>query len=282
MSMTSINIKGNLYTFTRPQVMGIINVTPDSFYEESRTISCKEIQIRVSKLISEEADILDIGGYSSRPGAIEISPDEEYRRVASGLEIIRKIAPDAIVSVDTFRSQVASKCIEEWNVNIINDISGGSIDPAIIDVAATYKVPYILMHMRGTPANMQNLTEYRDITLDVIREISYKAALLHDKGIADVIIDPGFGFAKTLEQNYKLMSELEEFKLLNMPILVGISNKSMIYRLLDGTPTDSGTGTTVLNTIALIKGADILRVHDVKAARQAIEIVEYMRLNTPV
>lgn len=254
--------------------MGILNVTPDSFYSESRCDQKNAIADRVEQIINEGAKIIDIGGYSSRPGAIDITPEEEYQRLAQGLEIIKRIAPEAIISVDTFRAEVARRCKKDWDVDIINDISGGTLDEKMIDTVAELQVPYVLMHMRGTPATMQQFTRYRNVTDDVICELSKKIVTLRSKGVNDIIVDPGFGFSKTLEQNYEMLNHLEKFHSMKLPILVGISRKSMIYKALDITPEMALNGTTVLNTIATLKGAHILRVHDVKEAVEAIKIVQ--------
>ena len=261
--------------------MGILNVTPDSFFAESRTIETDDIRRRVDDLISQGADIIDIGGYSSRPGAPEVSTDEEYSRLARGLEAIRKYHPDTLISVDTFRADVARRCVSDWEADIINDISGGNLDAEMWPTVAELQVPYILMHMRGTPSSMQSLCDYNDVTADVIRDLAFKIDAMHQLGIADIIVDPGFGFAKDINQNYQLMAELDQFKQLNAPLLVGISRKSMIYRPLDITPQTAINGTTVLNTFALLHGANILRVHDVKEAVEAVKIIDLIKQNTP-
>lgn len=281
MNHLSINIKGSLRHFHKPWVMGILNVTPDSFFAESRTIETDDIRRRVDDLISQGADIIDIGGYSSRPGAPEVSADEEYSRLARGLEAIRKYHPDTLISVDTFRADVARRCVSDWKADIINDISGGNLDAEMWPTVAELQVPYILMHMRGTPSSMQSLCDYNDVTADVIRDLAFKIDAMHQLGIADIIVDPGFGFAKDINQNYQLMAELAQFKQLNTPLLVGISRKSMIYRPLDITPQTAINGTTVLNTFALLHGANILRVHDVKEAVEAVKIIDLIKQNTP-
>lgn len=281
MNHLSINIKGSLHHFHKPWVMGILNVTPDSFFAESRTIETDDIRRRVDDLISQGADIIDIGGYSSRPGAPEVSADEEYSRLARGLEAIRKYHPDTLISVDTFRADVARRCVSDWEADIINDISGGNLDAEMWPTVAELQVPYILMHMRGTPSSMQSLCDYNDVTADVIRDLAFKIDAMHQLGIADIIVDPGFGFAKDINQNYQLMAELDQFKQLNAPLLVGISRKSMIYRPLDITPQTAINGTTVLNTFALLHGANILRVHDVKEAVEAVKIIDLIKQNTP-
>lgn len=281
MNHLSINIKGSLRHFHKPWVMGILNVTPDSFFAESRTIETDDIRRRIDDLISQGADIIDIGGYSSRPGAPEVSTDEEYSRLARGLEAIRKYHPDTLISVDTFRADVARRCVSDWEADIINDISGGNLDAEMWPTVAEMQVPYILMHMRGTPSSMQSLCDYNDVTADVIRDLAFKIDAMHQLGIADIIVDPGFGFAKDINQNYQLMAELDQFKQLNAPLLVGISRKSMIYRPLDITPQTAINGTTVLNTFALLHGANILRVHDVKEAVEAVKIIDLIKQNTP-
>lgn len=270
----SICIKGKLIDFDTPKVMGIINVTPDSFYAGSRVNSLIELEERIGTMLKEGVDIFDLGGYSSRPGAEDVTPDEEYSRLASGLEVLKRMAPEAMVSVDTFRASVASRCIEEWDVDIINDIGGGDLDPEIWDMVADTGVGYVLMHMRGNPGTMQGLTDYTDVSAEVLSDLSKKLIELRDKGVANVIVDPGFGFAKTLEQNYQLLADLDEFHQLNCPVLAGVSRKSMIWRPLGITPSEAANGTTVLNTVALMNGADILRVHDVAMAKEAVSLMK--------
>lgn len=258
----------------RPQVMGILNVTPDSFYSGSRCgVDEAVIRGRVRQMLDEGADMIDIGGYSSRPGADDISPEEELERLRTGLKIIAEEAPDMIVSVDTFRADVARRCVEECGAHIINDISGGDLDSDMFATVASLHVPYILMHMRGTPATMTRLTDYECVTADVIKDLQAKACKLRLLGVNDIIIDPGFGFSKTIEQNYELMRNLNEFINMDFPILVGISRKSMIYRLLGTSAEEALNGTTVLNTMAALQGSHILRVHDVKAAVETVKIV---------
>lgn len=274
--VTSIDIDGRLITFDVPKVMGIVNVTPDSFFAGSRVSGSEEITERVRTMLAEGADILDIGGYSSRPGADEVKPDEEYSRLARGLEAIRKVKEDAVVSVDTFRADVARRCVEEWNVGIINDIAGGDLDPEMWDTVTDLNVSYVLMHMRGNPKTMGSLTDYKDVTAETLSALAEKTAQLRQKGVRDVVIDPGFGFAKTVEQNYQLLSDLKEFKIIGASVLVGISRKTMIWKPLGITPDNAANGTTVLNTIALLNGADILRVHDVRNAVEAIKLVSQL------
>lgn len=272
----SININGQLKVISRPVVMGILNVTPDSFYAGSRTFDSDAINAKVRKLVDDGADIIDIGGYSSRPGADDVTPDEEYRRLQRGIAAVKAIAPEIPVSIDTFRADVARKCVTADGADIINDISGGDLDPDMFATVAQLHVPYVMMHMRGTPATMQQqqLCDYpHGVTADVIASLGEKINRLRQLGVCDIIVDPGFGFSKTLEQNYELLDNLDEFHMLDLPLLVGVSRKSMIYRLLDITPADSLNGTTVLNTAALLHGAHILRVHDVRPAVEAVRIV---------
>jgi dihydropteroate synthase len=276
----TINIRGKLRSFSTPWVMGIVNVTPDSFYAASRTASVDEIRRRVSMMVEQGADAIDVGGYSSRPGADEVTPEEEITRLGKALEVIRKDFPTMIVSVDTFRGSVASRCIRDYDIDIINDIGGGTLSDDIMQVAADSHKAYVLMHMRGTPSTMQSLTDYNDVTAETLTDLAIKADRLHQMGVADVILDPGFGFAKTLGQNYTLMAQLEEFKKTGMPLLVGISHKSMIYNALNITANEALNGTTILHTIALMKGADILRVHDVREAVEAVKLTQLIKQQT--
>lgn len=253
--------------------MGILNVTPDSFYSDSRCLDENAISNRVRQIVDEGARIIDIGGYSSRPGAGDVTPEEELRRLSLGIDIIKDIAPEIYISVDTYRAGVARRCVVDMGADIINDISGGTLDEQMFDTVAELQVPYILMHMRGTPYTMQQLTQYSNVTLDVISELTEKIKTLKDKGVKDLIIDPGFGFAKTINQNHELLNHLEDFHRLAMPLLVGVSRKSMIYKSLNGTPQTALNGTTILNTIAVMKGTHILRVHDVKEAVETIKLV---------
>ncbi len=273
----SININGSLFGLSTPLVMGILNVTPDSFYAESRKFDEDEIGKRVRQIVSEGASIIDIGAYSSRPNAVDVPIEEEMSRLRKGLEIINRLAPNIAVSVDTFRADVASMCVEEYGVAMINDISGGELDKDMFKRVAKLHVPYILMHMKGTPQTMQKEPHYEDLMREILFYFSVRTQQLKELGVKDIIIDPGFGFAKTLEHNYELMGHLEDFKVFNMPILVGISRKSMIYKLLGCTPEEALNGTTALNTVALMKGADILRVHDVRQAVETIKIVEKIK-----
>lgn len=269
----TLNLGGQLLSLATPRVMGILNVTPDSFYDGSRCPEKAEITERVHTMVREGADIIDIGGYSSRLHAADISPDEEMRRLSVGLEIIRKHYPDAFVSVDTFRAEVARRCVEEYGVQIINDISGGELDHKMFETAADLHVPYILMHMRGTPDTMMSLTDYDNLIGDMLYYFSERIARLESLGVNDIIIDPGFGFSKTLDDNYLLMKHLDEFARIGLPLLVGVSRKSMIYKYFGTTPAESLNGTTALNVLALLGGANILRVHDVREAVEAVRIV---------
>ena len=268
----SLNIKGQLVEITRPQVMGILNITPDSFYDGSRSFYAEIIAHRIDTMLNEGVDIIDIGAYSSRPGANEVSPQEEMQRLEMGMDILRMKNVSCPISVDTFRAEVAKYAVETLGANIINDISAGLLDDEMIETIAQLKVPYIAMHMRGTPLTMNDCCNYNNITADVIGELSKQINKLTLAGVNDIIIDPGFGFAKSLEQNYELLRNLELLHELGYPLLVGVSRKSMIYKALDTTANDALNGTTVVNTIALQAGAAILRVHDVKEAHEAIKI----------
>lgn len=273
MKAFSLNIKGSLHEYRIPVVMGILNVTPDSFYAGSHAFDNHAIETRVQEIIAQGADMIDIGGYSSRPGADEVPEDEEMRRIERGMAIIRQANREIPVSVDTFRASVARRAVEEWGADIVNDISGGQADPAMFDTVAELRAPYILMHMRGTPKTMQTLTDYNDITADVVAELSKPLHRLLRKGVADVIIDPGLGFAKTLEQNYELLRNIDKIsELLERPLLVGVSRKSMITRLCGVTADEALPGTIALNTTAILNGASIIRVHDVAAARQTVKV----------
>lgn len=271
--MITLNLRGLLLEFREPLIMGILNVTPDSFFSESRTPDEEHIAQRVKQMMNNGADMIDIGGYSSRPGANDVSTEEEMNRLRRGLRIIRKLYPDVPVSVDTFRADVARMCIEEEGADIINDISGGMMDRQMFRTVAQLHVPYIMMHMQGTPDSMQLAPHYDNLRQEVMLYFAERIDRLCQMGAKDIIVDPGFGFGKTMEHNYELMAHLEDFHVFGLPLLVGISRKSMIYKLLGGTPQTSLNGTTVLNTIALTKGAHILRVHDVKEAVEAKRIV---------
>lgn len=269
--MQTLNCRGKLITLSVPKVMGIINVTPDSFYDGGKTISEKEILKQAEKMLSEGATFLDVGGYSTRRGAEEILATEEIRRVAGAIESILKRFPEALISVDTFRSEVAIKAVEA-GAAIVNDVSGGTLDAEMYQTVAKLKVPYILMHMRGTPKTMAKQTDYINVTVAVLKDLSIKIAHARAAGIIDIIADPGFGFAKTREQSFEIMNNLQLFQNLNVPILAGISRKSMIYKTLETSAENALNGTTSLNTVALLKGASILRVHDVKEAVECVTL----------
>lgn len=271
----SIRIKDKLYDFEEPKVMGILNVTPDSFYAGSRVGS--EAASHASEMLAEGADILDIGGYSSRPGAEDISSEREYDRLAPALEAIRSEHPEAIISVDTFRADVARKTVENFAVDIINDISGGTLDPEMRDTVAALGTPYILMHMRGTPATMQQMCRYDDVVADVLSELAFKTDDFRQAGVHDIIVDPGFGFAKTIEQNYSLLAALNIFHETGCPVLAGISRKSMLFKPLGIAPDDAGPATVAVHSIALMLGADIIRVHDVRQAVQSVKIFKMLK-----
>ncbi len=269
--MQTLNCRGKLIALSVPKVMGIINVTPDSFYDGGKTISEKEILKQAEKMLSEGATFLDVGGYSTRAGAEEILATEEIRRVAEAIESILKRFPEALISVDTFRSEVAIKAVEA-GAAIVNDVSGGTLDAEMYQTVAKLKVPYVLMHMRGTPKTMAKQTDYKNVTVAVLKDLSIKIAHARAAGIIDIIADPGFGFAKTREQSFEIMNNLQLFQNLNVPILAGISRKSMIYKTLETSAENALNGTTSLNTVALLKGASILRVHDVKAAVECVTL----------
>lgn len=282
----TLNVGGRLFSLKRPVVMGILNLTPDSFYSDSRMLSeegggeaqiALRIRQRVRDILDEGGEMIDVGACSTRPGSDEVSTDEEMRRLAGGLQIIREEAPDAIISVDTFRADVAQMCVRDFGVQMINDISGGEMDRAMFHTIGRLGVPYVLMHMQGKPRDMQSQPRYDNVTAEVIAYLARRAQMLRDHGVNDIIADPGFGFGKTLAHNYEMMQHLECFHELGMPLLVGISRKSMIYRLFGTTPQEALNGTTALNVIALQKGAQILRVHDVRQAVEAVRICEACR-----
>ena len=281
MKHQTINIKGNLISLETPQVMGIVNVTPDSFFEGSRKQSEKEIVERVQQILEQGGTIIDIGGQSTTPTSTLHTAKEELERIAPALSIIQREFPDAVVSVDTFYSEVAKASVEKYGVSIINDISGGQIDQNMFATVATLKVPYILMHMRGTPQTMQQLTNYDNFIEEIIYYFSEKIAHLNSLGVNDIIVDPGFGFSKTLEQNYELMAHLKYFHIFDTPLLVGISRKSMLYKPLGTNAEGSLNATTVLNTYALQSGAKILRVHDVKEAVECVKLTSKLNKYTP-
>lgn len=271
-----IKLNNRLFDLSVPAVMGIVNATPDSFYTGNRFLSDKALLTSVEKMMVDGVDILDFGGYSTRPMAKNISSEEEIERLSNAIETVLKKFPDCIISVDTFRANVARNMVKNYNVSIINDIGGGTLDDLMFETIADLKVAYVLMHTRGTPATMQQLSNYDDVVAEVIAFLQKRIAQLHLLGVTDIIADPGFGFAKTTEQNYRLLNKLSYFTALNTPLLVGLSRKSMITKALDIDTKDALNGTTAANMLALAGGASILRVHDVKEARQAISIfMEY-------
>jgi len=273
----TLNCRGSLLDLSVPVVMGIINITPDSFYKGSRTLLADEAVKRAEKHLEEGAAILDIGAFSSRPGATFISEEEEKKRLDPVLNAIRKKYPSALISIDTFRSSIASWAHKEYRINMINDISAGEMDTHMFDTMASLQIPYIIMHMQGQPENMQVNPHYENIIAELLLFFSQKIHALRRAGVKDIVIDPGFGFGKTLEHNYQLVRYLELFRMTGCPVMAGFSRKSMIYRLLGTSPEEALNGTTVLNTIALLKGISILRVHDVKEAVEAIKIISCMK-----
>lgn len=277
-AQTTLRLSGKLLTLERPIVMGIVNVTPDSFFAGSRIDGERALRTRLDQLVREGAAIADLGAYSSRPGADEVSPEEEMKRLRPALQLLRDEYPTLPVSVDTFRSEVAQMAVEEYGASIINDISGGGVDPEMYRTVSRLQVPYILMHMKGNPQTMQSHTDYTDVTLEVLDYFIKRIGQLLDLGLHDIILDPGFGFSKTTEQNYELLAHLDTLtKILRQPLLVGLSRKSMIYRPLGCTPEEALGGTTFLHALALERGAKILRVHDVRPAAEAITLYEQAR-----
>jgi len=275
MQMATINCKGNLIDLTTPKVMGILNITPDSFYDGGKLTSEALILNQAEKMLRDGAAFIDVGGQSTRPTSDFLSAQEELDRVLPIVDLLLKNFPEILLSIDTFHSQVADVCIES-GAALINDISGGSLDKKMMEVIAKHQVPYIMMHMRGTPQTMQQMTEYEDLIKEVLFYFSQKIAQARSYGINDLIVDPGFGFAKTIQHNFELMNKLELFQMLELPILVGVSRKSMIYKTFETTPENALNGTTVLNTIALTKGANILRVHDVKEAVECVKLTNLL------
>jgi dihydropteroate synthase len=273
---TSLNVGGKILDLSTPKVMGILNITPDSFFEGSRTQSEKEILIQAEKMLTEGADILDLGAYSSRPGATDISVEEEKQRLIPAVKLIANHFPEAVVSVDTFRASIAKEAIQN-GAHIINDISGGNFDAEMFKTVGDLGVPYILMHMKGTPQSMKNLVHYDDLIGDLTHYFSIKIAQLQQAGVKDIVLDLGFGFAKNITQNFELLKQLENFRSLGFPLLAGLSRKSMIYKTLAIDANEALNGTTVLNTIALLNGASILRVHDVKEAREVVKLLAFLK-----
>lgn len=273
----TINCKGLLVDLSTPKVMGILNVTPNSFFDGGKYKNETEILSQVEKMLLDGATFIDIGAYSSKPNAEFVSEQEEISRIVPVVDLVLKHFPETIISIDTFRSEVAKTSIEN-GAAIINDISAGSLDDKMLEIIAKYNVPYIMMHMRGNPQTMQTLTNYEDIVKEMLFYFSEKVAMARSFGINDLIIDPGFGFAKTITQNYEVFQKMELFNILELPLLVGISRKSMIYKTLETTIENSLNGTTVLNTLALTKGAKILRVHDVKEAVECVTLFNKINL----
>lgn len=277
----TLNIAGQLFSLDRPQVMGILNITPDSFYAGSRKQTEADIANRALEVAQEGGTMIDLGAYSSRPGADDVSPQEEMARLRKALRIVRRETPQLVVSVDTFRADVAKMAVEEEGAQIINDIAGGDLDSQMFPTVAKLRVPYILMHMKGTPQTMQQSPTYERLIPEVLQHLAERVQRLQSLGATDIVLDPGFGFAKTLAHNYQLMAHLDAFAPFELPLLVGISRKSMIYRLLNGTPETSLNGTTALHMVALQKGANILRVHDVAPAVEAVTIHNALNSHTP-
>lgn len=269
----TLSLRGRELKCDRPLVMGILNVTPDSFYAGCRATDEDAISMRVKEIVEQGADVIDIGAYSTRPGAADVTAAEEVARLRRAVEVVKREAPGMATSVDTFRAHVARVAVEELGVDMVNDVSGGSLDDAMFETVASLQVPYVLMHMRGTPATMQQLTDYDNVTCDVVEWLGARIEQLRALGAKDIIVDPGFGFSKTLDQNYELLAGLERFHELGVPLLVGVSRKSMIYKKLGVDPARALNGTTAVNTIALMAGAHIIRVHDVREAVEAREIV---------
>ena len=277
----TLNLGGKLVDLTVPSVMGILNTTPDSFFKGSRVETITAALNRVDDFLESGANFIDVGAYSSRPGAIDITVEEELQRLIPVIENISKRFPEAMLSVDTFRSKVAKLAIEA-GAHMVNDISAGSLDEDMFQTIAALNVPYIIMHMKGTPQNMQELAQYSDISIEVSNYFSAKIAKLHALGVKDIIIDPGFGFAKSIDDNYELLQHLEDLQIFGLPILVGVSRKGMIHKFLNTKPAEALNGTTVVNTIALLKGANILRVHDVKEASECVRLVQKMQEQYPL
>ena len=272
-----INAGGKLIDLSVPKVMGIINITPDSFYRGSRVTGEKEIISTAVRMTEEGADILDIGGYSSRPSAADITAEEEGSRVLNAIRLIRKELPGAILSVDTFRAEIAKTAVNEYGADIVNDISGGDADEKMFELVTQLNIPYIMMHMKGNPRTMQENPEYDDVVADILKWFGSRIVKLQNAGVKDIIIDPGFGFGKTIKHNFEMLRRLGDFTIAGLPLLVGISRKSMIWKSLSITPSEALNGTSVLHAVALLNGADILRVHDVKEAVQAVKLIEKLK-----
>lgn len=272
-----IRVNGKLMDLSVPRVMGILNITPDSFYEGCRSVDTDSIVRRADTIMSEGAELIDLGAYSSRPGADDVSEEEEILRLRTALDVLKIRYPSALFSIDTFRSKVAEVCVKEYQAAMINDISGGEMDSRMFETVAKLQVPYILTHIQGTPQSMQKAPTYENLRREVLIDFSKKVKQLRDLKVNDIILDPGFGFGKTLEHNYELMAHLDDLQMFNLPLLVGVSRKSMIYKLLGTDPQGSMNGTTVLNTVSLLKGANIIRVHDVREAVETVRIVSALR-----
>lgn len=277
----TLNFRGTLLNLTEPKVMGILNITPDSFYAGSRKPSVKDAVQQAFKMIADGADIIDIGAYSSRPGAEDISENAELNRLLPVVEEIRSLQPEIRISIDTFRSRIAAKMIDECKADMINDISAGDLDPQMHEVIQSYQVPYVMMHMKGTPQTMQKLAGYKNVTAEVMMYFAVKVDHCKKSGIHDVVLDPGFGFGKTIEHNFELLNNLKNFNIFELPVLVGLSRKSMIYKTLDQTPDEALAGSIVLNTVALQNGASFLRVHDVKEAKETIKLMTKLKSHMP-
>lgn len=275
-SNKTLNVGGRLIHFDSPKIMGILNITPDSFFDGGKYKDEKSILQLVEKMITDGADFIDVGGYSSRPGAKDVTQEEELERVLSVIKVIVKNFPESILSIDTFRSEVARQAIEEGAL-MVNDISGGALDNKMFDLIARHHIPYILMHMKGTPQTMKSMAEYENLISEMLDYFHPRLHQLHQMGVADIMIDPGFGFAKTIAHNFELLKQLELLKILNKPMVIGLSRKSMIWKTLDTDPENALNGTTVLNTIALLKGASILRIHDVKEAVEAVKLTNFVK-----
>ncbi|WP_372642203.1 dihydropteroate synthase [Ancylomarina sp.] len=274
----SIMCGKKLISFDKPLVMGILNLTPDSFFDGGQYMHTDSILKRAKQISDEGADMIDLGAYSTRPGAEDIDVEEEWKRMQPALACIRKELPDAILSIDTFRSELVRRVVREFGACIVNDISGGTMDDQMFETVAELKVPYIMMHIKGTPQTMQTQAVYEDLMEEILQFFKERVNRLNDLGAKDIIIDPGFGFGKTLEHNYEIMAQLKDFKSLQLPLLIGISRKSMIYKLLDGEAKDSLNGTTALNMVALMGGAHILRVHDVKEAVECVKLYNKIQI----
>ena len=273
----SINLRGEIYSLDSPRIMGILNITPDSFFDGGRYLNIDSILSQVEEMINEGTDFIDIGASSTRPSAKRISEEEELRRLSEPVRQIRNTFPEMYISIDTYRSSIAQKMVSDFGVDIINDISAGLMDEAMFETIADLNVPYIIMHIQGTPENMQLNPTYTDVVKEVLLFLSERLEKLNLLGVNDVIADPGFGFGKTLDQNYEILDNLDVFSMLEIPLMVGLSRKSMVYNLIESTPDDALNGTSILHAMALLNGADILRVHDVKQAKEAITIVNKLK-----